>query len=97
MLASGGCMNAGAGDEGVRRGAGRDGCKSRQPSRVAGRGVGPRVVARSGRSGKKVTSRNQAVAVGLSQARREGVKVPRKVARSSKKSSKASPTRNASR
>ncbi|MGH7289392.1 MAG: DUF6496 domain-containing protein, partial [Myxococcota bacterium] len=32
---------------------------------------------RSGRSGKKVTSREQAVAIGLSQARREGGKVPR--------------------
>jgi hypothetical protein len=33
---------------------------------------------RSGRSGKKVTSRKQAVAIGLSQARREGGKVPKK-------------------
>jgi len=33
---------------------------------------------RSGRSGKKVTSRKQAIAIGLSQARREGAKVPRK-------------------
>lgn len=33
---------------------------------------------RSGRSGKKVTSRKQAVAIGLAQARREGGKVPRK-------------------
>jgi len=33
---------------------------------------------RSGRSGKKVQSRRQAVAIGLSQARREGAKVPRK-------------------
>ena len=31
---------------------------------------------RSGRSGKKVTSRKQAVAIGLSQARRSGGKVP---------------------
>jgi hypothetical protein len=31
---------------------------------------------RSGGSGKKVTSRKQAVAIGLSQARREGGKVP---------------------
>ena len=31
---------------------------------------------RSGRSGKKVTSRKQAIAIGLSQARREGGKVP---------------------
>jgi hypothetical protein len=33
---------------------------------------------RSGRSGKKVTSRRQAVAIGLSQARKSGAKVPRK-------------------
>jgi len=38
---------------------------------------------RSGRSGKKVTSRKQAIAIGLSEARRAGGKVPRK-----KKSSK---------
>jgi hypothetical protein len=33
---------------------------------------------RSGRSHKKVTSRKQAIAIGLSEARREGGKVPRK-------------------
>jgi hypothetical protein len=33
---------------------------------------------RSGRSGKKVTSRKQAIAIGLSQARKEGGKVPSK-------------------
>ena len=31
---------------------------------------------RSGRSGKKVTSRKQAIAIGLSEARRHGAKVP---------------------
>lgn len=31
---------------------------------------------KSGRSGKKVTSRKQAVAIGLSKARKEGAKVP---------------------
>jgi len=36
---------------------------------------------RSGRSGKKVTSRKQAIAIGLSEARREGAKVPRKRSR----------------
>jgi len=30
----------------------------------------------SGRSGKKVTSRKQAIAIGLSEARRSGAKVP---------------------
>jgi uncharacterized protein DUF6496 len=39
---------------------------------------------KSGRSGKKVTSRKQAIAIGLSEARREGAKVPKKK-RSSKK------------
>ena len=33
---------------------------------------------RSGMSGKKVTSKKQAVAIGLSKARKQGVKVPRK-------------------
>ena len=33
---------------------------------------------RSGRSGKKVTSRKQAIAIGLSEARKEGAKVPRR-------------------
>src|SRR5687767_13594650 len=33
---------------------------------------------RSGRSGKKVTSRKQAIAIGLSEARKEGAKVPKK-------------------
>lgn len=31
---------------------------------------------RSGRAGKKVTSRKQAIAIGLSEARRAGAKVP---------------------
>ena len=33
---------------------------------------------RSGRSGKKVTSRKQAIAIGLSEARERGAKVPAK-------------------
>ena len=33
---------------------------------------------RSGRSGKKVTSRKQAIAIGLSEARKAGAKVPEK-------------------
>ena len=36
---------------------------------------------RSGRSGKKVTSRKQAIAIGLSEARRAGGKVPRRKGR----------------
>ena len=35
---------------------------------------------KSGGSGKKVTSRKQAVAIGLSEARKKGAKVPRKKA-----------------
>jgi hypothetical protein len=42
---------------------------------------------KSGRSGKKVTSKKQAIAIGLSEARREGGKVPRKKSSSKKKSS----------
>ena len=38
---------------------------------------------RSGRSGRKVKSRKQAIAIGLSEARRKGKKVPRKARRSS--------------
>jgi hypothetical protein len=35
---------------------------------------------RSGGSGKKVTSRNQAIAIGLSDARQAGAKVPKQKA-----------------
>jgi hypothetical protein len=35
---------------------------------------------RSGRSGRKVKSRKQAIAIGLSEARRAGAKVPRRSA-----------------
>ena len=38
---------------------------------------------RSGKSGKKVTSRKQAIAIGLSEARRAGGKVPKKSAKKS--------------
>jgi hypothetical protein len=44
---------------------------------------------KSGGSGRKVKSRKQAIAIGLSEARREGKKVPKKGAKkSAKKSSK---------
>ena len=42
---------------------------------------------RSGRSGKKVTSRKQAIAIGLSEARQSGAKVPKKKKSSSRKRS----------
>jgi hypothetical protein len=40
---------------------------------------------KSGRSGKKVKSREQAIAIGLSEARRAGAKVPPKKSSSKKK------------
>ena len=40
---------------------------------------------KSGRSGKKVKSRKQAIAIGLSQARRAGGKVPGRKRKSSRK------------
>jgi hypothetical protein len=40
---------------------------------------------KSGRSGKTVKSRKQAIAIGLSEARKEGGKVPRKKSTASKK------------
>ncbi len=40
---------------------------------------------KSGRSGKKVTSRKQAIAIGLSEARKSGAKVPKKKGGSTKK------------
>jgi hypothetical protein len=43
---------------------------------------------KSGGSGKKVKSRKQAIAIGLSEARREGKKVPKKKKSSKKKSRK---------
>ncbi len=59
---------------------------ARKYSKAAGRKV-ERTMAemkagklRSGRSGKKVTNRKQAIAIGLSEARAAGKKVPRKAA-----------------
>ena len=47
---------------------------------------------KSGRSGKKVTSRKQAIAIGLSEARKEGAKVPSK-----KSAKKAAPKKAAAK
>ena len=44
---------------------------------------------RSGRSGRKVTSRKQAIAIGLSEARRAGGKVPKKKAGRKKRAKSA--------
>jgi hypothetical protein len=42
---------------------------------------------KSGRTGRKVTNRKQAIAIGLSEARKEGGKVPSRSRRGRKKSS----------
>jgi len=52
---------------------------------------------KSGRSGKKVTSRKQAIAIGLSEARKKGAKVPKKGKKSAKKSAKKSSRTRAKR
>jgi hypothetical protein len=51
---------------------------------------------RSGRSGKKVTSRKQAIAIGLSEARQAGAKVPKR-RRSRKKRSSSRKKRSTKR
>jgi len=50
---------------------------------------------KSGRSGKKVTSRKQAIAIGLSEAREEGAKVPQK--RTKKAAKKSSSKKSAAK
>jgi hypothetical protein len=52
---------------------------------------------KSGRSGKKVTSRKQAIAIGLSEARKAGGKVPKKKSSSKKSSSKKKSSKKRSR
>jgi uncharacterized protein DUF6496 len=52
---------------------------------------------KSGRSGKKVTSRKQAIAIGLSEARRAGGKVPKKAGSSSRSRKGGSRKRTARR
>jgi hypothetical protein len=49
---------------------------------------------KSGRSGKKVKSRKQAIAIGLSQARREGGKVPPRKPRKRRKSTRRTSSRS---
>lgn len=46
---------------------------------------------KSGRSGKKVTSRKQAIAIGLSEARKEGASVPKKAAKKKAAKKKSAP------
>ena len=50
---------------------------------------------KSGGSGKKVTSRKQAIAIGLSEARREGGKVPAKKTAAKKAPAKNAPAKGA--
>ena len=50
---------------------------------------------KSGRSGKKVTSRKQAIAIGLSEARKAGGKVPKKAKSTSSSKSTGSKKRSA--
>ena len=45
---------------------------------------------KSGKSGKKVTSKKQAIAIGLSEARKKGAKVPKKKPAKSTKSKSTS-------
>ena len=53
---------------------------------------------KSGRSGKRVTSRKQAIAIGLSEAREKGAKVPRKGSRkSSRKGARKSSRKGSSK
>ena len=47
---------------------------------------------KSGKSGKKVTSKKQAIAIGLSEARKKGAKVPKKKPAKASKSSKSRST-----
>jgi hypothetical protein len=47
---------------------------------------------KSGRSGKKVTSRKQAIAIGLSEAREKGAKVPKKKTAKKRTTAKKSTT-----
>ena len=50
---------------------------------------------KSGRSGRKVTSKKQAIAIGLSEAREKGAKVPRK--RAAKKGGRKSAAKQGGR
>jgi hypothetical protein len=52
---------------------------------------------KSGRSGRKVTSRKQAIAIGLSEARAEGKKVPKKAVKKKTAKKKRKKAKNAKR
>jgi len=67
---------------------------ARKYSKKAGKKVGRAMrerksgTLRSGRSGRKVKSRKQAIAIGLSQARAAGAKVPKKRTAAKKRKAK---------
>jgi hypothetical protein len=52
---------------------------------------------KSGRSGRKVTSRKQAIAIGLSEARAKGKKVPKKASKKRKTAKKAKKAKKSKR
>ncbi len=64
---------------------------SRKASAKVGRAMRKRKAGtlKSGKSGKKVKSRRQAIAIGLSEARKEGDKVPPKKKKAKKKAKAA--------
>ena len=67
----------------AKKSASKKSPSTRKYSPAAGKFVGREVremeqgKLKSGRSGKKVTSRKQAIAIGLSEARKSGVRVPK--------------------
>ena len=63
---------------------------SRKASAKVGRAMKKRKAGtlKSGRSGRKVKSRKQAIAIGLSEARAAGAKVPKKAAKKRKAAKK---------
>ena len=72
---------------------------SRKASAKVGRAMRKRKAGtlKSGRSGRKVKSRKQAIAIGLSEARREGKKVPPKKSSKKKSSEKKSSKKKSSK
>jgi len=52
---------------------------------------------KSGRSGKTVKNRKQAIAIGLSEARKQGSKVPKKKSSGTRKKSSGSPRKRTAR
>jgi hypothetical protein len=73
-----------------KKSSGKKASGGRKYSPLAGRKVEramheeKRGALKSGRSGKKVTSRKQAVAIGLSEARKAGARVPAKMSSTKK-------------